>query len=180
MAIWCLVGASIDRFLCSSLSNAYRQFSTERMARRFVIGILIFFALLYIETIYCFEASVPNVPVLCYGRNLPCQIFNDWTALSMEIIFPSVFLFIFGSLTIRNIRSRFIRGGINSVGPMNRNNNRLRMRINDRALNRMLLVQVNMTFFHSLNFLLTFNEFFRYHLFLFWICHLEFIVHMLV
>jgi hypothetical protein len=142
-ATWCLVGASIDRFLCSSYSNAYRRFSNNRMAKRFVIGIFIFFALVFIETTYCFEASVPNVPVACYGRNLPCQLFNDWVSLLFDIILPSIFLFIFGALTIRNVRTRIIHPTTNPVNPVDASNNRLSMRINDRNLTRMLLIQVN-------------------------------------
>ncbi len=69
MAIWTLVGTSIDRFLCSNHSATDRRLSTGRLTRRFVIGIFIFFAFVLIETIYYFEASVP---VACYGRNLPC------------------------------------------------------------------------------------------------------------
>ncbi|CAF1031199.1 unnamed protein product, partial [Rotaria sp. Silwood1] len=108
MGTWCLVGANIDRFLCSHHSVAYRRLSTRRTAKRFLVGIFIFFALLFIEVTYCFEASVPNVPVACYGRNIPCRLFNDWAALSFDIVLPSIFLAIFGSLTIRNVRLRVV------------------------------------------------------------------------
>ena len=145
MAVWCLVGANIDRFLCSSSSVTYRRLSTKRMARRFVMGILIFFTLLFIESIYCFEASVPNVPVACYSRNLPCRLFNDWVALLIDIVLPSVLLFIFGTLTIRHIRSIIVPATTSSVNPGTINNTRLSIRNNDRNLTRMLLIQVSFT-----------------------------------
>ncbi|UJR34430.1 hypothetical protein I4U23_021837 [Adineta vaga] len=140
MGIWCLVGANIDRYLCSHHSVTYRQLSTNKMAKRFVFGIFIFFCLLFIEVIYCFEGSIPNVPVLCYGQNIPCRLFNDWAALLFDIILPSICLAIFGTLTIRNIQSTVVRPII--INSENRNNNRLTMRHNDRNLSRMLLIQV--------------------------------------
>ncbi|CAF1503939.1 unnamed protein product [Rotaria sp. Silwood1] len=142
MGTWSLVGASIDRFLCSSHSATYRQWSTNRVAKRYVIGIFIFYALLFIQVFYCFEASVPNVPVACYGRNLPCRIFNDWVALTVDILLPSLFLAIFGTLTIRNVQTRVIHPIVHAVNSDNRNNNRLPMRNKERNLTRMLLVQV--------------------------------------
>ncbi|UJR11812.1 hypothetical protein I4U23_015992 [Adineta vaga] len=105
VTIWALVVASIDRFLCSSRSAAYRRLSSIRTERRYLIVIFLFFALVFIETIYCFEASVPNVPVACYGQNLACRISNDWMSLSFDIILPSIFLAIFGSLTIRTAQT---------------------------------------------------------------------------
>jgi hypothetical protein len=107
-----------------------------------VIGIFIFFALVYIEVLYCFEASVPHVSVACYGRNLPCQLCNDWMTISFDIILPSIFLAIFGILTIRNAQSMVIHPVVNTI---NSNNNRLLVHNNDRNVTRMLLVQVNLT-----------------------------------
>jgi hypothetical protein len=148
IGIWCLVGANMDRFLCSSLEANYRRWSTTRIAKRFIIVISILFGILFIEIIYCFEASVPNVPVACYGRNLPCQLFNDWIFISIDIILPTIFLSIFGALTIRNVRSRIVYPVTNLV---NTNNNKPVIRNNDRNLTRMLLIQVNLTFLSIFN-----------------------------
>ncbi|CAF1000317.1 unnamed protein product [Adineta ricciae] len=139
MGIWCLVGASIDRYLCSHSSARYRLFSTNLIAKRFVLAIFIFFCCLFVEVLYCFEGSIPNVPVLCYGQNIPCRLFNDWAALSFDIILPSFFLAVFGALTIRNIRLRSVRPIINSEV---RSNRRSTIHANDRNLTRMLLIQV--------------------------------------
>ncbi|UJR18010.1 hypothetical protein I4U23_004911 [Adineta vaga] len=139
MGTWCLVGANIDRYLCSHPSVTYRQLSTNRVAKLFLLGLLIFFVLLFVEVIYCFEGSIPNVPVLCYGRNIPCRVFNDWAALLFDIILPSICLAIFGSLTIRNIRLRIIHP-IRNI--LTTRNSRTLLRYNDRNLTRMLLIQV--------------------------------------
>ncbi len=144
VASWTLVGASIDRFLCSSHSATYRRLSTSRLARLCVIGIFLFFALVFIETLYCFEASVPNVPVACYGQNLPCQLFNDWVSLSFDIVLPSIFLAVFGALTIRNARLRIVHPAINPINPNVTNNNTASIRNTDRNLTRMLFVQVSL------------------------------------
>lgn len=148
LGTWCLVGANIDRFLCSHHVVAYRQFSTKKMAKRYLISIFIFFALLFIEVVYCFEGSIPNVPVLCYGRNIPCRLFNDWAALSFNILLPSIFLAVFGALTIRNIRYRVIHPMMITRHSNTASNDRVQMRHKDRNLTRMLSIQVNIIFFN--------------------------------
>lgn len=147
MGIWCLVGASIDRFLCSHHLATYRRWSTSRTARRFVLAMYIFFTLVFVEVLYCFEASVPNVPVACYGRNIPCRLFNDWAALMFDIILPSLLLALFGVLTIRNVRYRVVYPAVSVMSSQNMGTTRLPMRTNDRNLTRMLLVQVLQTRF---------------------------------
>ncbi|CAF4207250.1 unnamed protein product [Adineta steineri] len=142
VAIWALVGASMDRYLCSSHSVAYRRLSTSQTAKRYLIGIFIFFALVFLEILYCFEASVPNVPVACYAQNLTCRLISDWSNILIDIVFPSICLAIFGVLTIRNARARFIQPTANSISETTTSTNALVTRNNDRNLTRMLLVQV--------------------------------------
>ncbi|CAF1364909.1 unnamed protein product [Adineta ricciae] len=139
MGAWCLVGANIDRYFCSHSSITVRQLSTNRMAKRVILGMFIFFCLLFVEVIYCFEGSIPNVPVLCYGRNIPCRMFNDWAALLFDIILPSICLATFGLMTIRNIRMRVVQP---VRKPTTNSGSRLLTRFNDRNLTRMLLIQV--------------------------------------
>ncbi|CAF4015700.1 unnamed protein product [Adineta steineri] len=159
MAAWALVGASMDRFLCSNHSAVYRGWSTCRTAKRYLIGILTFFVLLFAQVFYCFEASVPNVPVACYGRDLPCRIFNDWISIAFDIVIPSIFLAVFGTLTIRNARPRVVHPRISSIQVAiasninnNNNNNTAPSRNNDRNLTRMLLIQVCIVFVLDLPF----------------------------
>ncbi|CAF1288191.1 unnamed protein product [Adineta ricciae] len=141
IAIWALVGASIDRFLCSSRSATYRRLSTIRTARYYLTAIFVFFALFFAEVLYCYEASVPNVPVACYGQNFACRIFNDWMSLFMDIILPSIFLALFGSLTIRNAQTRMVRPITESIHHTDVNNQIKLVRKNERNLTTMLLVQ---------------------------------------
>ncbi|CAF1146672.1 unnamed protein product [Adineta steineri] len=142
ISIWALVGASMDRYLCSSHSAAYRRLSTSQTAKRYLIGIFIFFALVFLEILYCFEASVPNVPVACYAQNLTCRLISDWSNILIDIVFPSICLVIFGALTIRNARARFNQPIANSISETTTSTNALVTRNNDRNLTRMLLVQV--------------------------------------
>lgn len=142
MGIWCLVGASIDRFLCSHHLASYRRWNTKQTARHYIFILFVFFFLIFIEVVYCFEASIPNVPVACYGRNIVCRLYNDWAALLFDIILPSFFLAIFGTLTIRNVRYRIVYPSVKSTDIIRSNNTRLPMRTNDRNLTRMLLIQV--------------------------------------
>ncbi|CAF1013162.1 unnamed protein product [Adineta ricciae] len=152
IAIWALVGASIDRFLCSSRSATYRRLSTIRTARYYLTAIFVFFALFFAEVLYCYEASVPNVPVACYGQNFACRIFNDWMSLFMDIILPSIFLALFGSLTIRNAQTRMVRPITESIHHTDVNNQIKLVRKNERNLTTMLLVQVSIVFVLDLPF----------------------------
>ena len=144
------------------------------MAKRVIFAMFIFCCLLFVEVIYCFEGSIPNVPVLCYGRNIPCRMFNDWAALLFDIILPSICLATFGLMTIRNIRTRVVQP---VRRPTTNSGSRLLIRFNDRNLTRMLLIQVS-DLFHTL--FRVRNFFFRFSLFWFWIYHLALTVLMLV
>ncbi|CAF1271541.1 unnamed protein product [Adineta steineri] len=153
VAIWALVGANIDRFLCSHHSVIYRQLSTSQLAKRFLMGIFTFFAFVFIEIYYCVEAKVPNVPVACYGRNLPCRVINDWVYLGVDIILPSIIISIFGTLTIRNARLRIVRPITNLIHQITTTKNNIVLtRRNDRNLTHMLFIQVSFVFVLDLPF----------------------------
>jgi hypothetical protein len=146
MATWTLVGASIDRYLCSSVSVRYRQLSTVRTARRLLIITLSVFTLIFAEIFYCYEASVPNVPLPCYPESLSCQLYNNWMTILFINIIPSIFMAIFSLLTIRNIRARVVRPIKNRTVSINTSRNNLRVHINDRNISQMLLIQVSFKF----------------------------------
>ncbi|CAF0973852.1 unnamed protein product [Rotaria sp. Silwood1] len=144
VATWALVGASIDRFLGSSESVTYRSLSTIRMARRFLIIIILISILIFGEIFYCYEANVPNVPVPCYINNLTCQLYNNWMNILYNIVIPSGLMAVFGILTIVNVRKRIVhpaRSTTIAVG-IHRTNRQPRMRKIDRHLRKILLVQV--------------------------------------
>ncbi|CAF1307292.1 unnamed protein product [Adineta ricciae] len=87
-AIWILVGANIDRFLCSHQSVAYRR-------------------LIYTEVLHCVEARVPNVPVSCYGRDLPCRIINDWVSCVLVLDLPFGLYRSYASVTVDVSKSQY-------------------------------------------------------------------------
>ncbi len=94
--------------MCSSHSATDRQLSAGGLEKRFVIGIFIFFAFVSIETLYCFEANLPNVPATSDGHNLTCQLFKDWVSLSIDMVLSSIYLAIFGAFANSNARLRIV------------------------------------------------------------------------
>lgn len=148
MATWSFVGASIDRYLCSSSSAANRLKSTARLARQYMTVMLIISIVLFLEIFYCYDASVPNVPVACYTHNLACQIYNDWVNILFDIIIPSGFMAFFGILTILNIRKRIIHpiSTANTVVVTNPVNMQSSLKKIDHNLRKVLLIQVSLNF----------------------------------
>ncbi|CAF1321940.1 unnamed protein product [Adineta steineri] len=144
IAAWAFVGATMDRYFCSSASAVYRLKSSIRTARKFLIAILILSILLFVQVFYCYQASVPNVPVLCYTQAPACQLYNDWTNILYNITIPSCFMAIFGILTITNIRKRIIHPAptSNSLSMPNNANMHVNLKKIDRNLRRILLIQV--------------------------------------
>ncbi|CAF2893584.1 unnamed protein product [Rotaria sp. Silwood2] len=142
VAVWTLVGASSDRYLRSSALVKFRNFSTVQTARRILIIIITGSVLVFLEVFYCYEASVPNVPVACYPQSLPCRLYNDWMLILFTTVIPSCFMAVFGSLTIRNIRTRVVQPVMHVEFRNNTANQNVRLRLNDRNINHMLLIQV--------------------------------------
>lgn len=100
--------------------------------------------LVFLEVFQCYEASVPNVPVACYPRSLPCRLYNDWMLILLNTVLPSIFMAIFGSLTIRNIRARIVQATEHHETTRNVINNQLRLRLNGRNISKMLLIQLSL------------------------------------
>ncbi|UJR07479.1 hypothetical protein I4U23_011768 [Adineta vaga] len=137
VATWAFVGATMDRYLCSNSSVIRRLKSTNRTAKRFLLLFLIISIFLFVQIFYCYKASVPNVPVACYTETLACQMYNDWTNILYNILIPSIFMAIFGILTIINVRKRIIHP------TQNRNTNvQPRLKKIDRNLRKILFVQI--------------------------------------
>ncbi|CAF1242415.1 unnamed protein product [Adineta ricciae] len=136
MSTWAFAGAMMDRYLCSNPLVIHRLKSTVRTARRFLIFFFILSIALFAQIFYCYEASVPNVPVACYTQTLACQIYNDWTNILYNILIPSIFMTIFGVLTISNLRRR-------TVHPIQTNTQtQPTLRRIDRNLRKILFVQI--------------------------------------
>jgi hypothetical protein len=141
MSTWSFVGASIDRYFSSSESVTYRLWSTRRIARRFLIIILVLSVLLCGETFYCYKGNVPNVPVACYSYNSACQLYNEWLNILYNIVIPSGCMAGFGILTLLNVRKRIIHP-TTSVVVVSAVHQPRKRKI-DRHLRRLLLIQVS-------------------------------------
>ena len=168
MSTWAFAGAMMDRYLCSNPLVIHRLKSTVRTARRFLIFFFILSIALFAQIFYCYEASVPNVPLACYTQTLACQMYNDWTNILYNILIPSIFMTIFGVLTISNLRRR-------TVHPIQTNTQtQPTLRKIDRHLRKILFVQVCF----PLNWLELFKLkfWFRLRFYLCWVYLLEFSV----
>jgi hypothetical protein len=104
MVFWLFVLATVDRWLSSSVDAHRRQMSTMKNARRGTILVVITSWIVYAELFYCYDANLVNAPFICYAKTQACQILADMTFVCFTTIVPVIFMFIFGLLTIVNIR----------------------------------------------------------------------------
>lgn len=109
IASWLIMLATFDRWLSSSINVHRRQMSTLKNARRGIIATIILSSLAYAQIFYCYEANLTNTPLKCYGKSTECQLLIDSEFTAISIVLPSLLMFIFGFMTIRNIRQRALR-----------------------------------------------------------------------
>ncbi|CAF1072146.1 unnamed protein product [Didymodactylos carnosus] len=142
---WLIALASVDRYFISCQNIQRRRLSSLKVAY-YLIGILtVFSTLIYAEVFYCFEGNLlsPPSPLPCYSKNYPCRLYNDLTFAIIFVLTPCLLMFIFGYLTILNIRKLH-----RAVGPATRNHNNnnhkdtKNIKKSDRQLIQMLLVHV--------------------------------------
>jgi len=147
IATWLIVLASFDRWLLSSLSAHRRQMSTLKNVQIGTIIIMLFSVLLYSPIFYCYEANLINTPLRCYSKTIQCRIFADQVYTCITILLPLILMFLFGIMTMSNIRK--IKHRLQSPllprihNTTNSNDHRHRFRLIDRRLLIMLLVQVS-------------------------------------
>ena len=103
-SVWLLVLASIDRWLISSHQLVRRRFSNRHIAFRSVFIIYFCSILLWAESLFCYDINVQQAPLRCYGKTQICRIFNDLVYASSTVVIPSLFMLVFGFLTIHNIK----------------------------------------------------------------------------
>lgn len=104
LSIWCIVFATIDRYLVSSAEQTRRQMSSLKRAYQLVIIACVSGLILWVETFYCFDANLIGTPIKCFTISNACRIYNDISVTFMSIIIPSMVMLIFGGLTILNIQ----------------------------------------------------------------------------
>lgn len=104
IAAWLILLAAIDRWLLSHLNVHRRQWSTLKNAYRGIVFTILLSIVLYCPIFYCYQANLTNAPLRCYGKDDICRLTNDLSYAFLTITFPIILMFIFGLLTIINIR----------------------------------------------------------------------------
>ncbi|UJR12139.1 hypothetical protein I4U23_016316 [Adineta vaga] len=104
IAFWLILLAAIDRWLLSNPNANYRQMSTLKNAKRNMIIITILSIILFSHILYCYEPNLMDAPLKCYGVTVTCRLVTDISFTFGSTFIPIVFMFIFGLMTIRNIR----------------------------------------------------------------------------
>ncbi|CAF5021247.1 unnamed protein product, partial [Rotaria socialis] len=104
IASWLLALASVDRYLISSRNAHIRQMSNMKNAFILISIISIISLIVWVESIYCFDANLVGTPQKCYAKSDACRIFNDLTQSIITTIIPSTVMLIIGLFTIRNIQ----------------------------------------------------------------------------
>jgi len=104
IAAWLIALATIDRCLSSNININRRQHSTLKNAQRGTILVVILSTIIETQQIYCFEANLTNTPLKCYTKTVLCGIISDLFFALVTILLPLIFMFIFGLMTISNVR----------------------------------------------------------------------------
>ena len=104
IASWSIMLATFDRWLSSSTNMYYRQLCSIKNAQRSLILIILISSLAYLQIFYCYDANLIDMPVQCYGKTVWCRLFIDIEFASISILIPSILMYVFGFMTIINIR----------------------------------------------------------------------------
>ncbi|CAF1047265.1 unnamed protein product [Rotaria sp. Silwood1] len=147
IASWLIMLATLDRWLASCIDANRRYMSTLKNAQRGTLLIVFLSSLVYAQIFYCYEANLSNAPLKCYGKTIWCRLLIDFTFTVVSILIPSLLMFIFGLMTILNIRhsaQRRIQPMSISlmVQEMTINGQQQRWKKTDKHLLYMLLIQV--------------------------------------
>ncbi len=103
---WCMVACCADRFISSSHSAAVRRYSSMRMSGRIILGIILFTLLVYLQTLFCYEANQFNKPTPCFVQTAVCSVVDIVLYFIFQAIGPPLLMFIFGIGTFIHIHQR--------------------------------------------------------------------------
>ncbi|CAF2838949.1 unnamed protein product [Rotaria sp. Silwood2] len=152
IAFWLIAFATIDRWFSSCSQYQRRQRSSLKNAQRGTIIIIILSILLYCQMIYCYEANISSTPLACYGKNAVCRFLTDLTYATITILCPLSIMFIFGLVTISNIRRTCSAKSLKRKLIVINNNNKNRLKSKniqqqrkkriDRYLRHVLFIQI--------------------------------------
>ncbi|CAF1380298.1 unnamed protein product [Adineta steineri] len=94
-----IIMATIDRYFASSRDALRRQWSSPKLASRFIIVNVIFWCLIYIQVIIFYNI---NTGACQYQTGVYSIFFSIYISIDSGIL-PLFLMFIFGLLTVRNI-----------------------------------------------------------------------------
>lgn len=121
---WLIALATIDRWFSSCSQYQRRQLSSLKKAQQGTITIIILSKLLYCQTLYCYQSNLISAPLRCYGKTIKCRLLTDLTYALITILCPLLIMFIFGLLTISNIRQTYSKTSSRTILiAMNNDNN---------------------------------------------------------
>ena len=135
---WFLTYATIDRYCISCRDVTRRNLSNMRYAYRAMVITLFGGSAAFAETFYCYVPNLRNSPLSCYGRNMPCRLYNEITSALLFVVIPSTLMLVFGYATVKNVRLLLM-----SIAPTARTDATMRtIKKTDRQLIQMLIVQI--------------------------------------
>ena len=135
---WFLAYATIDRYCISCRNVTYRNLSSIRYAHRAMFITLLGGSAAFAETFYCYVPNLRNSPLSCYGRDMPCRLYNEITSALLFVVIPSTLMLVFGYATVKNVRLLQM-----SIAPTARTDATIRsIKKTDRQLIQMLVVQI--------------------------------------
>jgi len=106
IALWLIMFATADRYFTSSNHIHLRKLSTLKNAQTNSIIITCLSILVYSQMLFCYQANLSSTPLKCYGKTDICCLITDLTYSCLAIMFPLIFMTVFGLLTISNLRQR--------------------------------------------------------------------------
>ncbi|UJR14279.1 hypothetical protein I4U23_001269 [Adineta vaga] len=104
IAFWLIALATFDRWCSSCHHYQRRKLSSLRNAQRVSILFVVCCSLIYSQVLYCYEANIFDAPLQCYGKDVRCRLITDIIYASITILCPILTMFIFGLMTISNVR----------------------------------------------------------------------------
>jgi len=107
VAFWLIAFAAVDRWLSSCCQYQRRQLSSLKNAQQGTILIIILSIILYSQVLYCYDSNLILTPLRCYGKTVKCRLLTDLTYALITILCPLLIMFLFGLLTISNIRQTY-------------------------------------------------------------------------
>lgn len=156
LGLWFIALACIDRFCCSSSTTKLRSLSSMKIAQRSIVSCSIVMCIVYIHYLIYYEIGLApdrfgRLSPTCVAQRGFYRTFAPLWNMIWYAALPSLIMFIFGLLTIANIRQSH-----RHVTSHNQSNS-ISMRRNgvNNQLVKMLLVQV-------ITILLTIAPFFAY------------------